>query len=222
MADQPVIITVDGPAASGKGTLCRRLAQAFHLYYLETGAIYRLLGLRMLDAGLDTENADLAEQAARLLNEEFEVAMLENPALRADHVGTHASKSSSHAGSRAALLQLQRTLAANPPAGFKGSILDGRDTGTIVCPDAPLKLYVTASAAVRADRRTKELLSRGFEVNGEAVLKELEARDARDMTRAVAPLVPAKDAVILDTSLLGADEAFKAASGFIVSRFPGL
>jgi cytidylate kinase len=209
-----VIIAIDGPAASGKGTLARRLADHLGLAYLDTGLLYRAVGMAVVDAGGDPSDADAAAAAARRLDPEA----LRNPALRLDEAGQAASKVAAIPAVRAALLDFQRDFARHPPGGARGAVLDGRDIGTVVWPDADHKLFVTASLEKRAERRLKELLARGVATIQEAVLQEMRERDARDSGRSVAPLVPAPDALILDTTELDADQAFAAALGYITSR----
>lgn len=207
------IIAIDGPAAAGKGTLARRLADELGFDYLDTGLIYRAVGMNVLRAGFDPADVAKAEAAACAL----QPADLAADDLRADEAAQAASKVAAIAGVRAALLDFQRRFAARPPGG-KGAVLDGRDIGTVVCPDAPIKLFVTASLEKRADRRVKELRQRGLAVIPDTVLAEMRERDERDSKRAVAPLVPAHDAIVLDTSDLDADAAFDAAVAFIRSK----
>ena len=214
------IITIDGPSASGKGTLARKLAARLGYYYLDTGAIYRVLALHLLQNGLDPDNAETSTAEALKLATNFDAALMDNPAIRNDEVAQATSKSSRHEGVRAALLDLQRNIASNPPKPFKGAVLDGRDTGTVVCPHAPLKFFLTASAAERAKRRTKELLSRGIETTYAAVLRELEERDERDSTRAVAPLRPAHDAATVNTDGMDADAALAHVLGIVRESLP--
>jgi len=209
-----MIIAIDGPAAAGKGTLARRLATHFDLAYLDTGLIYRAVGRNVLDSGGDPEDAVAAEAVARALR----APDLNRDGLRTDEVAQAASKVSVVPGVRAALLEFQRDFAAFPPDGKTGAVLDGRDIGTVVCPKADVKLFVTASAEVRAERRVKELQGRGLEAIYARVLEDMRERDARDSDRAVSPLEPAKDAHNLDTSGLDADQAFEAAIDIIGPR----
>ena len=209
-----MIIAIDGPAAAGKGTLARRIADRLNLAYLDTGLLYRATGKRVLEAGADPEDAEAAEAQARAL----EPKDLERPDLRTEAVGQAASKVSAVPGVRAALLDFQRTFAATPPEGFKGAVLDGRDIGTVVCPDADVKLFVTASDEVRAARRHKELQEKDPDVIYARVLEEMRERDARDRSRAVAPLEPAEDAILLDTSDQNADEVFEKALDIIKEK----
>jgi cytidylate kinase len=205
-----MIIAIDGPAAAGKGTLARRLADRFGLNYLDTGALYRAVGVAVLRAGGDPADPEAAAGAARSLDP----AGLADPALRGEAAGEAASKVAAIPAVRAALLDFQRAYAARPP----GAVLDGRDIGTVVCPDAQVKIFVTASLERRAERRLKELLDKGVSAIGERVLQEMKDRDARDSARSVAPLVPAADAVLLDTTELDADAAFAAAVQIISQR----
>lgn len=212
-----MIIALDGPAASGKGTLARRLAARFDLAYLDTGLLYRAVGLAVLRAKGDPADPAAAEAAARALD----LAALEDPALRGDEAGNAASKVAAIPGVRAALYELQRRFAHAPPGGKRGAVLDGRDIGTVICPEADAKFFVTAGREVRAARRHKELLARGVDSIYPRVLKDLEARDARDSARAIAPLKPAPDALVLETSGLDADQAFDAAVKHILTKRGG-
>ncbi len=202
-----MIIAIDGPAAAGKGTLARKLAEHYGLRFLDTGALYRAVALSLLLAGADIENEQAAEEAARQLDQRI----LSHPDLRAAGTGVAASKVAAMPGVRAALLDYQRRFAATPP----GAVLDGRDIGTVVCPDADVKLFVTASPEVRAKRRWLELKERGEEVAFEQILQQVLERDERDMNRADAPLRPAEDAHLLDTSELDIEAAFRAARRII-------
>ncbi|MFN0042552.1 MAG: (d)CMP kinase [Alphaproteobacteria bacterium] len=209
-----VIVAIDGPGAAGKGTVARRLAEHFGYAYLDTGKLYRAVAKRLLAAGADPGDARAAEDAARTLGPEH----LADPDLRREEVARAAAIVAQDKGVRAVLLDFQRRFAAHPPGGAPGAVMDGRDIGTVVCPDAPAKLFVTAAAAERARRRTLELRERGEEAIYARVLEELEARDRRDSERATAPLAIAKDAHVLDTTELDADAAFAAALAFVVAR----
>jgi len=206
-----MIIAVDGPAAAGKGTLARRLALALNLAYLDTGLLYRAVGLSVVRAGGDPTDEATAVRAAETLDR----GILDDPELRGDAAANAASKVAAIPAVRKELLAFQRSFAANPPAGKKGAILDGRDIGTVVFPKADVKLFVTASPEARAERRLKELRARGIEAIYATVLQDMKERDARDQARAVAPLVPAKDAHILDTTDLDADDAFEHALAIV-------
>ena len=202
-----MIIAVDGPAAAGKGTVARALARHFGLNFLDTGSLYRMVGLAVLASGARADDAAAATAAARALDP----GTFGDAELRGEAVGAAASLAAAIPEVRAALLGLQRDFASRPP----GAVLDGRDIGTVVCPDADVKLYITASPEVRARRRQTELGATDYE----AVLAEIRARDARDSSRAVAPLVPASDAVVIDTSAMDAGQAIAAAIGAAAARF---
>ncbi|MBF0373313.1 MAG: (d)CMP kinase [Alphaproteobacteria bacterium] len=214
MKRETLLLAIDGPAASGKGTLARRLAAELGLAYLDTGLLYRAVGMAVLRRGLDPSDPTAAETEARALSPNA----LDDADLRCDAAAVAASKVAAIPAVRAALLEFQREFAKHPPGGARGAILDGRDIGTVVCPDADAKLFVTASLRKRADRRVKELRERGVETIHERVLQDMKDRDARDSQRSVAPLVPAEDAFVLDTTLLDADAAFAAALKHISSR----
>ncbi|WP_374762985.1 (d)CMP kinase [Yunchengibacter salinarum] len=203
-----MIIAIDGPAASGKGTLARRLARFFNLAYLDTGSLYRAVGLQVLRAGGDPADPVAAEAAARALDR----TLLDDPALRAEGAGKAASQVAAVPAVRQALLDFQRDFAARPPGGCAGAVLDGRDIGTNVCPDADVKLFVTASAEERARRRTQELSDRSDPAAYDRVLADIRRRDARDSDRATNPLRPAEDALLLDTTDLDIDAVFDRAA----------
>ena len=205
-ADPPLTVAIDGPAASGKGTLARRLAAVLGLPHLDTGLLYRVVGRRVLDAGADPGDA----QAARAAAEALEPADLQRGDLRGPVADAASSQVASVPGVRAALLAFQRRFAAD------GAVLDGRDIGTVVLPQARVKLFVTARLDVRAERRHRELLARGGPVPDLAVIQaEMAARDEADSTRATAPLLAAEDAVVLDTSGMTADQALARAEAII-------
>jgi cytidylate kinase len=203
------IITIDGPAASGKGTLARKIAAELNYFYLDTGKIYRLIGLEALKNDLDPET-DVKEIAnlARQLAVNFDMALLQNPELTSDLAGQMASRTSQFQPIREAVLDLQRSLAKNPPQGQKGTVLDGRDCDTRICPDADYKFYITANQKARAERRYHELSAKDENLTFETVYKDMQIRDERDMTRENDPLKPAEDAIIIDTSDMTVDEAF--------------
>jgi len=209
-----MIIAIDGPAAAGKGTLAKRLAGRFDLALLDTGLLYRAVGRKVLDAGADPEDAAVAEEIAQALKPEDLAA----DGLRTDETAQAASKVSAIPGVRAALLRFQRDFAHHPPDGKAGAVLDGRDIGTVVCPDADVKLFIVASAEVRAERRLKELLGRGEEAIYARVLEDMKERDARDTARSASPLEPAKDAIQMDTSELDAEQVFARAMEIITSK----
>jgi cytidylate kinase len=209
-----IVIAVDGPAASGKGTLARRLAAALGYAYLDTGLLYRAVARKLLDAGGDPAGPRAAAAAAHRIAP----ADLDRPDLRDEAVSQAAAVVADHPGVRAALFDFQRGYAERPPGGKPGAVLDGRDIGTIICPDAPVKIYVDARVETRAARRLKELQERGVPAIPSRVLADMKARDQRDRDRAVAPLKPAADAFVLDTTELDADAAFDRALAFIRSR----
>jgi CMP/dCMP kinase len=206
----PLMIAVDGPSASGKGTLARLLADHYGLKHLDTGALYRVVGLAMLLSGKDLADDVQAAQAAQRLD----LSLLEHPSLRTEGTGRAASIVSAHADVRAALLQLQRDFAHQAP----GAVLDGRDIGTVVCPDAQAKLFITADVAVRALRREQDLIACNQPKAYATILLDLQERDARDMDRAEAPLRPAADALMLDTSGLTIAQAVAQAVTMIDAR----
>lgn len=197
------VIAVDGPAASGKGTIASRLAAHYGLPMLDTGLLYRAVGVRLLDAGGDLDDAAAAEASALGLD----LAELERPEVRTRAAGEAASRVAVHPGVRSALFDLQRAFAAQEP----GAVLDGRDIGTVIAPEAPAKLYVTASAEVRADRRWKQLTGQGESVTFEEILTDIRKRDERDGGRKDAPMTQAVDAILLDTSEMTISQAFDAA-----------
>ena len=197
-----MIIAVDGPTASGKGTVAAALAAHFGLAFLDTGLLYRAVGRQVfLDGGDPDDSGDALAACA------FPDALLLDPHLRSEETGGLASRVSVHPSVRAALFERQRTFATQPG----GAVLDGRDIGTVIAPDADVKLFVTASPRARAERRWKEMQSRGSPVTLEEIEADIARRDARDIGRADAPLKPAPDALILDTSALSRDEAIQAA-----------
>ena len=198
-----MIVAIDGPAGSGKGTLAKRLAGHFGLPHLDTGLLYRAVALTLLDRGLPLTDASAAARVATSLD----ISRLDDPRLKGQELGDAASVISAYQPVRDALLDLQRRFAAQPD----GAVLDGRDIGTVICPEADAKLFVTATPEERARRRHLELLSRNEPAAFEVVLADIRRRDERDMTRSAAPLKPADDAVILDTTALDAEAAFRAA-----------
>lgn len=199
----PLVIAVDGPAASGKGTIAARLAAHYGLPYLDTGLLYRAVGMAVLSDGGDLDDAEQAADKARTLD----LSELENPALIGRSAGDAASRVALHPPVRAALLKLQKDFAAQPG----GAVLDGRDIGTVIAPAADVKIYVTAQPEVRARRRWMQLTGRGEDVTFEAILDDIRKRDARDADRDTAPMVMADDAVLLDTTDLAIEPAFEAA-----------
>lgn len=218
MDKKPLTIAIDGPAAAGKGTLARSLADRLDFAYLDTGALYRAVGVGVLEAGGDPANEAQAIAAAQKLRDSIGPNTLENPALRTHEAGAAASKASQYQSVRDILRDLQTGFAAYPPEGKAGAVLDGRDIGTVIAPDAPVKFFITASIEARAQRRFKELQNKGEAATYEAVLKEMRARDARDSERSAAPLRPADDACILDTSDLDAGAVLDKALAYVKSK----
>lgn len=209
-----MIIAVDGPAASGKGTLTRRLAEHFGLARLDTGLLYRAVGFRIIEQGGDPGETAAAVAAA----EKLQASDLNDPALRGEAAASAASVVAAIPEVRATLRAFQQNFAANPPGGAPGAVLDGRDIGTVICPGADIKLFLTASPEVRAERRVKELQAKGLEAIYTRILRDLQDRDARDASRAVSPLEPAKDALVIDTSEKDADTVFETALAHITSQ----
>jgi cytidylate kinase len=208
---RPVVIAIDGPAASGKGTLAKRLARHYGYAYLESGRLYRAVAAKALDAGIDPADEVGATKAAQqLVATDFE-----RPNLYDAATTKAASKVAVHPGVRAALLQFQRDFAAHPPAEAPGVVIDGRDIGTVVCPQADHKLYLTASPEIRAERRVRQLREQGGEAIYLRVLADIQDRDRQDETRYHSPLARAQDAHLLDTSALDADQAFNEALALI-------
>jgi cytidylate kinase len=192
-----MIIAIDGSAASGKGTLAKRVAAEFGYDYLDTGALYRAVALSLLNAGTNSHNIN--EKQAVNSASVLDLSLTQTAEIRTDEVATLASIVAAISPVRAELLALQRAFAATPPSG-KGAVLDGRDIGTIVLPDADIKFFIDADLDIRAERRTKELLQAGQSAIFRDVLAEMKARDDRDRTRSVAPLKAADDAITIDTS----------------------
>ncbi|WP_349436754.1 (d)CMP kinase [Pararhizobium sp. A13] len=201
------IIAIDGPAAAGKGTLSRRIAEDYGFHHLDTGLTYRATAKALLDAGLPLDDELLAEEMAR----EVELAGLDRAVLSVHSIGEAASKIAVMPLVRQALVEAQRAFSKREP----GAVLDGRDIGTVVCPDAPVKLYVTASPEVRARRRFDEIVANGIPADYLEILADIVKRDERDMGRADSPLRPADDAHLLDTSEMSIEAAFLAAKSII-------
>ena len=207
MSARPLVIAIDGPAASGKGTLARRLAGHYRLRHLDTGLTYRAVAAVLLVSGSDLADETAARAAAAALD----LSALDRESLSAHGIGEAASRIAVLPALRRQLVEMQRAFAAAPP----GAVLDGRDIGTVVCPDATAKLFVTASPEVRARRRAEEMRQRGESVDEAAVLADLIRRDERDASRADSPLRPAADAHLLDTSEMTIEAAFRAAVNIV-------
>ena len=210
MAEVPVV-TIDGPAASGKGTVARRVAQALGWHYLDSGALYRLVALKAMRSGVDPDRAEALAPLAETLDCSFEGERLQldgvdvTDAVRGEDVSATASRVAVHPPVRAVLLDRQRAFRRAP-----GLVADGRDMGTVVFPGAPVKIFVTASAEERARRRQRQLAGMGIDVNIQSLLRDIRDRDARDAARAASPLEPAADALILDTTNLSIDDVLAA------------
>ena len=205
-----MIIAIDGPAASGKGTLAKRIAAHFGMAWLDTGLLYRAVARDVLAAGRDLEDVEAAKAAAQSIDAQT----LDDPALRGPRAGDAASMVAKIPEVRAALLEYQRAFAHQE----KGAVLDGRDIGTVVCPDAEVKIFVTASDEARAKRRFLEHQSRGEGISYDNLVAEIRRRDARDSGRSAAPMQAAADALHLDTTTLDADQAFAAALDMIEGK----
>ena len=202
-----MLIAIDGPAASGKGTLGRLIAAHYRLPHLDTGKLYRAIARDVLAKGANPADANAALKAAKALDP----ATLDDPKLMDGKLGEAASIVAGHPDVRQALMAYQRAFAGQKP----GAVMDGRDIGTVICPDADVKLFVTASAEIRAERRYRELREAGHGVSAAEVLADIGRRDQRDKNRAVSPLRQARDAYLLDTTNLDIDAAFKAAIALI-------
>jgi cytidylate kinase len=212
-APRAFVVAIDGPAAAGKGTLALALAERLGLAHLDTGLLYRAIGKLMEVRGYDLDDAELAGEFARNLDPDD----LARDDLRGREAGELASRVAVHPQVRSALVDFQRAFAARLP----GAVLDGRDIGTVICPEADVKIFVTASAEVRARRRTDELAAKGREVDYARILEETRERDERDSGRTVAPLKPAADAVVLDTSALDRDAALAEALAIVAAKRTG-
>jgi len=208
-----MIIAIDGPAASGKGTIGRQLATHYGLRHLDTGLLYRAVAKRVLDAGRRPDDLDAAVAEARALDP----ARFDEAALKAPAVGEAASVVSAIPAVRAALIAFQRDFAATPP----GAVLDGRDIGTVICPRADVKIFVTASPAARAARRGKEFRATGQQIDDTTVLADIRRRDERDMGRTIAPLQQAADAHLLDTTDMDISTAIRAAIDIVEASRAG-
>ena len=214
------VIAIDGPAASGKGTIARKIAAALQFAYLDTGLLYRAIGHAVTVAGQNPSDPAAAIAAAAALPGQVaaDPEFLQNPDLRTDAASESASQVAAIPEARAIILELQRNFAQKPPNNPKGAVLDGRDIGTVICPAAPAKLFITAALETRAERRLKELQNRGITTTYEAVLRDMRERDTRDAERKTAPMKPAGDALELDTTHLDPDQAFQKAMDYIRSR----
>ena len=209
-----MIIAIDGPAASGKGTLAKAVAAHLRLPHLDTGLLYRAVAQALVEAGLSLDDQAAATRAAKALS----LSSLDARKLRGAEMGEAASRVAAYPALRAAILELQRSFARQP----RGAVLDGRDIGTVVCPDADVKLFVTASLDERAKRRWRELALGGAPLDYDVVLADIRRRDERDSSRAISPLRQAEDAVLIDTTRLDAEAALAAALAIVRSKAPSL
>ena len=209
-----MIVAVDGPAGSGKGTISKKLAEYFNLSYLDTGILYRAVALQMLTEGINEKDCRSAKKAARQVS----ITSIDHSGIRTRAVSDLASKIATISGVRQELLTRQRRFAQNPDPDKDGAILDGRDIGTVVCPNADFKLFIIAELEIRAKRRWKELLQSDPTVIYCEVLEEMRSRDERDTNRKDAPLIATSDAVVIDTSNKSIDVSFNEAKNWILSR----
>lgn len=219
---RPLIIAIDGPAASGKGTLARLLADRLGFACLDTGATYRVAARMLLEAGGDPENEGQAVAAAQETAAALTPDLLDDPAIRTEAVSHATSKISVFPGVREAMTAYQRRFAENPPGGARGVVVDGRDIGTVVCPQADFKFFITASPEIRARRLIQKLQMPADPGTYDAVLADLRARDARDSGRKAAPLRAADDAIVVDTSTLSAQDVLETVMGHIRRKRPDL
>lgn len=214
-----MIITIDGPAAAGKGTLSQKLAQKYKLAYFDTGMIYRAVGLDLILQNIDPEDDEQALKTAQNMTFSKMMELSKHADFRSNIGGQAASKVASKTPVRQVLLKMQQDFALNPQFAdgqkAEGVVYDGRDTGTVVCPNADIKIFITASPEVRAMRRHKEFLEKGMDSDYEEVLAQTKERDLRDSSRASAPLKPADDAIIIDTSDLAIDDVFNKVCAII-------
>lgn len=212
------VIAVDGPAASGKGTLAKALATKLGFAYLDTGAVYRTVAMLTLNGGGDPSKIEDVRPALDIIKTHMTPAMLNDPGLRTAEVADAAAVVAQMPEVRAVVREYQNTFAKNPPGGEPGAVLDGRDIGTVVCPDADIKFYVTADAEERARRRFNEWKERDASVTFEAVLKEINDRDHHDMSRTISPLKAADDAHVLDTTHLNPAQSLDAALKIVAGK----
>jgi cytidylate kinase len=214
---QSIVIAVDGTAASGKGTLAKQLAQHFGFAHLDSGSLYRLAGLAVLEA----QGNPMSESDAVKGTRSIDFSRAGDPAIRSDVVGQAASQVAAIPAVRKALFAFQRSFLEQPPGGSEGAVMDGRDIGTVICPNAAAKLFIDARPEVRAKRRYLELRSLGIHRDEVALLKELRARDEADRNRPISPMLPAPDADLLDTSDLDIDAALASALALVSPKIEG-
>ena len=217
-----MIITIDGPAAAGKGTLSTKLAEKYKLAYFDTGMIYRAVGLDLILKNIDPENDEYALQSAKDMTFSKMMELAKHSDFRSSLGGQAASKVAAKTPVRQVLLKMQQDFSLSPQFAdgqkAQGVVYDGRDTGTVVCPNADVKIFITASPEVRAMRRHKEFVEKGMASNYEEVLAQTKERDLRDSSRATAPLKPADDAIIIDTSNLNIEDVFNKVCEIIDSK----
>lgn len=211
-----MMIAIDGPAGAGKGTLAKKLAEVYNLAHLDTGLLYRAIGLKVLRKSADLDD----KQVVIAMASSLQAKDLEDPRLRDEAVGKAASHIAAIPEVRSALLKFQQNFATHIPHEKQGVVIDGRDIGLVILPQAPCKIYVTASSEIRAERRRKELHEKGIASIYEHVLEDIKGRDQRDETRQVSPLRPAEGAFILDTSSSGIDEVVEKACEYINKVYP--
>jgi len=214
-----IVIAVDGPSASGKGTLARKMAERLGYAYLDTGALYRAVALATLDLGGDPTKFKDVEPALKIVKNNLTPELLENEALRSYEMSEAASRIAVLPQVRIGLLEYQRNFAKNPPGNVGGVVLDGRDIGTVVCPDADIKFFVTASVEERSRRRFEELKNSRPNLTLEKMLEDIQQRDQRDSNRKAAPSIAAADACILDTTKLTSDEVLEEVVNLVRSKF---
>ena len=212
----PFVVAIDGPTASGKGTLASKIAARLGFDYMDTGALYRGVAKTALGQGLDTTNEDEAIQAAQSMCQNYDLSLQDDPRIRTEAVSKCASEVATIPQVRALLLALQKDFAKRNVAGV---VIEGRDIGTVICPDAPVKLFIDASAEIRAERRYKQLKDKGLEADYDAILEQLHIRDGRDSGRKTAPTRAAEDAIILDTSTMSADEVLQKSLQIITDHY---
>lgn len=223
----PIIIAIDGPTASGKGTLAGRIAQRLDFAYMDTGALYRGVAKIALDKKLDPQKESEAAKAAETLLTDYSQDLQNDPAIRTEDVSRAASQVAAHPKVREILLDVQRNFAKKPPlksdkGQWRGIVMDGRDIGTVICPDAHIKLFIDADLKVRAKRRAEQLTQKGMDADIEAITQDMKIRDGRDTSRDIAPTLPADDAFIIDTTSLNANEVLERSMDIIRGYLVGV
>lgn len=216
----PIVLAIDGPTASGKGTLAQRIAQRLDFAYMDTGALYRGVAKIALDNNLNPQDEKQAAQAASTLLDEFSLDLQNDPSIRSEDISRAASQVAAHPKVREILLAVQKNFAKKPPlksdkGTWRGIVMDGRDIGTVICPDANIKLFIDANVNERAKRRAKQLKDKGLPSDLNAITEDMKIRDGRDKTRNIAPTLPAEDAFIIDTTTLNANEVLERSMDII-------